>query len=147
MDKIAVEQANNIKITKDYSVFKRIKGNREVYPQHVKNLVESFKGNPDILSYNPVLVNDRFEVIDGQHRIAAAKKLNIPVYYIVHKKLGLKDIQGLNSGTKPWGPMDYAKCYAELGKISYQIYVDIAEDYPFGHDILRLVLSEGRCNY
>ncbi len=139
----------SIKSTQDYTIFKRIKGNRDIYKSHVKTLTEMFKYKPNTLSYNPVLVNDKLEVIDGQHRIEAAKKAKAPVYYIIQKDLGLKDIQALNSNTKPWGPIDYAKSYEELGKNDYRLYVDFAVvDFPgFSHDLYRHVLSQGRCNY
>lgn len=146
MEKVIVESKSDIKITKNYSSFKRLKGNRKLYPKHIKMLADAFKGKPDVLSYNPVVVNEKMQVIDGQHRIEAARKADIPVYYIMHKNLKLKDVQALNSGTKAWAPMDYALSYMELGKLDYQLYVDIAEDSPFSHDILRFVLSGGRCN-
>lgn len=144
---------NNLQIkkTQDYSIFNSIKGNREIQKSHVKNLTEAFSKNKakasTILSYNPILVNEQLEVIDGQHRLEAAKKLGIPVYYIISNGLNLKDTQNLNSNNKPWRPIDYAKAFSESGNPSYTIYLDFVEAFPrYNHDILRHVLSSGKSN-
>ena len=34
---------------------------------------------------SPILVNEKMEVIDGQHRLQAQKELNLPTYYIKNK--------------------------------------------------------------
>lgn len=101
MQTVKVENDTEVKMTKDYMRFKRIKGNRKLYPGHVEYLRQVLLDKPDMLSYNPILVNERFEIIDGQHRLIAAEKAEVPVYYIMHKNLKLRDIQALNSGTKP----------------------------------------------
>lgn len=135
----------NIKVTDDYKIFRRIKGNRQLSKSHIKNLVKVFEKDKNVLAYDPVLVNEELEVIDGQHRVEAAKLAKAPVYYIIYKGLKLKDVQALNSNTKPWTPMDYAVSYSENGDVNYQLYIDFALAYPFNHDVLRTVLSQNRC--
>lgn len=67
MQTVKVENDTEVKMTKDYMRFKRIKGNRKLYPGHVEYLRQVLLDKPDMLSYNPILVNERFEIIDGQH--------------------------------------------------------------------------------
>ena len=97
-----------IQKTQDYTLFRRIKGNRNVSQPHVKRLLEAIKNDPKTITYNPIVVNSKMEVIDGQHRLEAIKKVDLPVYYIIVDDLRLETVQKLNSGSKMWSPMDYA---------------------------------------
>lgn len=122
--------------TEDYTLFKRINGNRGVKSPHVKRLMLSFGSDRECLRNSPILVNDQWEVIDGQHRLAAAIALKYPVYYIKGNGLDLAEVQRLNSMTKVWTPMDYALSYAELGSVPYKHYLDFKKQYGLNHDIL-----------
>jgi ParB-like chromosome segregation protein Spo0J len=62
-------------------IFKHIKGNRIPNLKHVRRLVDSIKKYG--MKCNPILVNEQMEVIDGQHRLLAAKETNSFVYYII----------------------------------------------------------------
>lgn len=137
---------SEIHMTKEYSLFKRIKGNRELSQSHINNLVEVFTNKPDLLSYNPILVNEKMEVIDGQHRLAAAQEAGVEVFYIIHKSLDINDVQDLNSGTRHWGLMDYALSYKELGKLDYAIFVDMVQKYNVSHNVVLMVLSNEKSN-
>ncbi len=95
-----------IQSTKDYDIFKYIVSNREINQAHVNRLVKSIKNN-NLLHLNPVIVNLNMEVIDGQHRIAAAEILSIEIYYQVDEAVSKKDLSDLNSVKKNWSTMDY----------------------------------------
>ena len=58
--------------TEDLSIFKTLKGNREVKENRKQTLIESIDKHGYIT--NPIIVNERFEVIDGQGRLAACKE-------------------------------------------------------------------------
>lgn len=130
-----------IQSTQDYTLFKRISGNRIVSQPHVKRLLEAIKDNPQTITYNPIIVNERMEVIDGQHRLEAIKKVELPVYYIKVDDLGLETVQKLNSVSKMWSPMDYAKSFAENGNEDYKIYIDFKIRFKFNHDVIMKYLS------
>ena len=53
-----------IYVSHDYDKFTRVKGNRN--PKSAKKIIESINNVGYIL--NPILVNEKFEVIDGQNR-------------------------------------------------------------------------------
>lgn len=134
-----------ILMTENYSLFKSINGNRNVNKSHVKKLKESIQIDPKTIFLAPILVNEKYEIIDGQHRVEAIRELGLPIYYIQHKGLDLDTVQKLNSTAKQWQPIDYAKAYAISGKkfaINYQHYVD-AKDSEFGinHDSLLRYLA------
>ncbi|MBO9674445.1 MAG: ParB N-terminal domain-containing protein [Sphingobacteriaceae bacterium] len=92
--------------TKDYESFRYLLSNREVNKLHVGRLVKSIAKN-NLLHLNPVIVNPNMEVIDGQHRIAAAELLGVPVYYQIDNNVSKKDLSDLNSVKKNWSTMDY----------------------------------------
>lgn len=130
-----------IQSTQDYSLFKRIKGNRRVSQPHINRLLEAIKDDPETITYNPIIVNDDMEVIDGQHRLEAIKKVDLPVHYIKVKDLDLRAVQKLNSLSKMWSPMDYAKSFAENGNENYRIYIDFKARFKFNHDVCMRYLA------
>lgn len=87
---------NPVYCTRDYSIFKFSSLNRQVNEQHIKELVAAIKKNNQ-LDANPILVNSDFEIVSGQHRFLAAKKLNLPVYYIQKDSEDIPDIYFLTS--------------------------------------------------
>ena len=90
-----------MKTTLDYSVFKLIEHNRQVKVDN--RLIESIKRKGQLM---PIIVNSRFEVIDGQHRLQVLKMLNKPVDYII-RDLTHQDLIHINAHQKAWSPTDY----------------------------------------
>jgi hypothetical protein len=104
---------------------------------HVKKLKESIVIDPRTILFAPILVNEKYQVIDGQHRLEAIKQLGLPVYFIRHKGLGLDIVQKLNSNAKQWQPIDYARAYEQKGNKNYAYYVKAKESiYGINHDSL-----------
>lgn len=101
-----------------YDDFKRIKGNRIVNPSHLARLRKSI-AKKNLLHLNPIIVNEKMEVIDGQHRLTVCKHLGLPVYYIVGKGLSFNDIVQMNSNVSDWGIGDYLESYCEQGYDDY----------------------------
>ena len=98
----------NIMATYNYEQFKLLDGNRDV--KHFKKLVKSIM-EIGIL-YQPILVNELFEIVEGQGRYFALKKLGKPVIYTVQPGIGIKECRHLNSCSTNWGLKDYIHSYA-----------------------------------
>lgn len=135
-----------IEHTRDYSQFKTITGNRGVQKAHVKKLMTAIEQDPETIKFNPIIVNENMEVIDGQHRLEALKELarngvDQPAYYIVAPGRTLEDVQAINSGRKAWSPLDYAYSYVERGNRNYQRYLDLRKEFGINHDVLLVYLS------
>lgn len=132
-----------IRSTKDYSAFKTVKGNRQVRPAHVKKLKLAIEKDPGSIKYNPILINEDWEVIDGQHRLTAISQLDLDVYFVQVPGLKLEDVQKLNSLNKQWQPIDYAKAFAKIGNQNYARYVEVKEDreLSLNHDSLMRYLA------
>jgi hypothetical protein len=126
-----VEEHMKINLTRDYQKFKRIRGNREVIERHVKDLLRVMEEHPIMI---PIIVNAKMEVIDGQHRLEAYKRLKFPVPYINGGNLQLEDVQAINASARPWTPIDYARSYVELGNQHYKTYIEFRQKHDLGHD-------------
>ena len=78
---------NRIHYTKDYHVFTYLKGNRDVVNKHVRDLSGEIETRDLEI---PIIVNEKMEVCDGQHRLEAYKVLGKQVPYIIKEGLELE---------------------------------------------------------
>jgi hypothetical protein len=95
-----------IQSTNQYTLFGTIGSNREVDKKHVKRLAAAISEN-NLLHLNPIIVNSEMQVIDGQHRLQAAKLLNVPIFYVTDDGVNKGHIAALNTNQKNWATMDY----------------------------------------
>ncbi len=70
-----------IQSTKDYSIFRKMEGNRHIDRYHLKKLMAAIEKDNQ-LRVHPIIVNKEFFVIDGQHRLEVAKSLGLEIFYI-----------------------------------------------------------------
>jgi hypothetical protein len=126
------ESKIKIMVTKDYSIFKTQKGNRDVFQKDVKKVEDKILVN-NLLDYHPILVDSNMMVIDGQHRLEVAKKNNLYISFIKVKKekAGLKTTQSINTTGKAWTVRDFLKSYIELGCNEYIRFNNILNKYKF----------------
>lgn len=117
-----------IQKTTDYSMFKTIKGNRPVSLSHVNELISSISKR-NYLEQNPIIVNEQMEVVDGQHRLMAAKANKLPIYYIVVERASIEDVRHLNAVNRPWKMQEYIDSFAALGNQHYLWLRQFMESY------------------
>lgn len=103
--------------TNNYTIFKRMEGNRVVTAKRAKNIRKSIEEVGLIPS--PIVVNERMEVIDGQGRLEAIRQLGLPVFFVVIQGLGLAECVSMNVNSTPWTVKDYVESYAEIGNSNY----------------------------
>lgn len=115
--------------TTDYGMFKKLLGNRSVNSRQVNNIIKSIS-EVGVLP-QPILVNEKMEVVDGQNRLEAFKRLGCTVLFIVKEGLGVNDCIRMNMNNSKWKMDDYIDCFADLGNDSYVKLKKLAEDYPF----------------
>ena len=106
------QEVNKVYKTNDLSKFQNIKGNRPPNPQHIRRLTGSMKEHG--ILQNPIIVNESMDVIDGQHRLLAAKEANVGIYYIIVKGYSLSDVHVLNLNQKNWTKKDFMNGYADM---------------------------------
>jgi len=107
------QEVNKVYKTNDLSIFNRIKGNRPANPQHVKRLCDSIKTHG--ILQTPIIVNEKMYVIDGQHRLLAAKEVGSGIFFIIVKEYNLDEVRILNLNQKNWTKKDFMEGYANMG--------------------------------
>ena len=107
-------------ITEDLNRFELMRGNRPPNPQHVEQLAKNIEKFGMLC--NPILVNEDMQVIDGQHRLLAAKKTGVSIYYIIVKGYNLEQVKALNLKQKNWTKLDFLNSYADMGIEPY-VYI------------------------
>lgn len=127
---------NVIQQTTDYSQFKIISTNRDAKAGHVEKLKEGFAKFGNLTKVQPILVNEKFEIIDGQHRFLATEQLGEPVYYTMQPGLGIAEARSMNILHRSWTTDDYAQSYARAGDRNYIRYLAIKEDFGFSHSVV-----------
>jgi hypothetical protein len=129
--------------TTEYTKFKSLNGNRDLKQSNLRRIIESFK---DVYLFSPIIVNEKFQIIDGQHRFAAAQELGLPVYYIVAPGYGIKEVQILNTNSSDWGYTDYLHMYVTKKIPAYQLMQQFMEDFPdFGiKAVIKIITDNGK---
>ena len=123
--------AYNVYTTNDYSIFKRLPGNRDIPESRISKIVESIQSIGWV--HNPIIVNEKMEVIDGQGRLTALQRLKMPVEYVVAPGAGNKECIYMNMNMVNWKLPDFVKSYAEQGNENYQRLLSLMERYANGN--------------
>lgn len=109
-----------IKKTTDYTLFRKLEGNRDVRKKNalVKSITEM-----DLTMYSPIIVSEDFRIVDGQHRFEACKELGLPIYFLVMpSKNAERAMIVLNKCQSQWRNEEFFQynvkkvggCYSEL---------------------------------
>jgi hypothetical protein len=117
MSSHVLTQNMTVHITSDLSKFSAMDGNRPPNPQHIRRLADSIRVYGMLC--NPILINEKNEVIDGQHRLLAAKDVQSPIYYIKIDGYNLEQVHALNLNQKNWTTADFLQGYASMGLEDY----------------------------
>ena len=123
-----MQETFKVQSTKNYSLFQKLNGNREINQSNLNRIKESMQ--KELLPI-PVLVNHNYEVIDGQHRVAAATELKLPIYYMIVPGMDLNDVHTLNSIGKKFSFDDYLEGYAAAGLTHYKNALVFRNKYKF----------------
>ena len=125
------EKTYNVYVTKDYSIFKRLIGNRDIPESRISKIVESIQTIGWV--HNPIIVNEKMEVIDGQGRLTALQRLKMPIEYIIAEGAGNKECIYMNMNMVNWKLPDFIKSYAEQGNENYQRLLSLMQRYANGN--------------
>ena len=108
-------------VTRNYELFKKHPSNTPINETIVNKLVSSIE-QKNMLMLKPILVNEKMEVLDGQHRLEAAKKLSLPVYYIVQKDAQDMDMVLLNANQRTWKLADYHNFFVSQSRSGLLVF-------------------------
>jgi hypothetical protein len=133
------QKVTDVLVTRNYSMFKKLTDNRQIDEHHVKRLCISFREEHLI---TPIIVNEKYEVIDGQNRLAAAIETAMPVYYIVINGYGINQVSRLNSNMKNWTKKDYLNMYVVDDRKPYVEFKKFMDSFPaFGIQSCERILT------
>lgn len=102
----------NILREENLDKFQKFPGNRPTHKNNVQILKDAIQTN-NLLEQQPILINDNWQVLDGQHRLQAAKELKLPIYYTQKSDGNHEDIIILNQNKKNWKTEDFLRLYAD----------------------------------
>lgn len=136
-----MEIVGNIYKETDYSKFKKLPNNRDVLSGRIGRLKASI-GSKWIM--NPIIVNEKHEIIDGQGRYEACKTLSKPIYYIMVQGLGIDECRQLNKYNSTWSILDFAKSYAAAGFSSYIYLLDACRETKLSIGRVLRITNHGR---
>lgn len=114
--------------TKNYDLFKSLIDNREVKDRTTKKIIDSIKQVGYVT--NPVIVNEHYQVIDGQNRIEALRTLGLPVDYLIVEGAGIKHCRALNINQSNWTTKDWIRSYADGGNLNYKYLSELLKAFP-----------------
>lgn len=138
-----MDDVNQAQVTTNYDQFQLIESNREQNRGHIEALKRAFEEMGNLTRVQPILVNDRMEIVDGQHRFMACKELNEPIYFTKVSGLGINEARKMNILHRGWTIDDFARSYASTGDTNYQQYLEVKEDFGFNHSITLYYISAG----
>jgi hypothetical protein len=118
----------NVHETTDYAQFNMIVGNRSIKKLHLQKIIKSID-KQNLLDMNPIIVNKELEIIDGQHRLMAAKHLKVPIFYYIRDKFDVESIALLQTQLR-WKAEEYIHLYATADGnehyIKLQDYIEVS---------------------
>lgn len=119
-----------IQVTKDYRLFKRSDENRPLDMSKHRNLEAQMKRYGFLPTFPAVCFRDKkgnLIVKDGQHRLAIAETLGLPVYWVEASEDF--DIADINSTARTWTINDYVQRFAAAGIKDYADAIAFAGSY------------------
>lgn len=124
-----VESHLKVYVTKNYSLFHTVRGNRLISPKNKKAKEKTMLEIAKEDFGTPILVDSSFGLIDGQHRYEARKQLNWPIYYMVVPEVTLKEIQVMNSAQTNWTMADFIWSLSDMGNENYSRFIEMYNKY------------------
>lgn len=128
-----------IECTKDYDSFKQFESNRQVSKKHLQTLIQDPTFSEKFFT-SPIIVDSNLYIIDGLHRFFAAKKLNIPIFYIIDPTATEDDINIRNTQKRQWERVNYIRFFAEKNP-SYHLIKDLMEKHSINANFILAVIE------
>lgn len=128
--------------TKDYDLFKFIIGNREISKKLLK--MKKYMNTTDENEYGfcaPLIVNEKYEIIDGQHRFELCKKNNQPIRYIIIENSDLETVKKCNAINNAWSQVDMLNSLAASGDADSIVLKYYASTYELTDWIAYVLLT------
>lgn len=148
MKKIKIDYTKLIsKTTYNYKMFKFLDGiNRPLSEAAIARIYHEMKDHGWV-GFG-IMVNENFEVIDGQHRLKAAERLGIKVHYTIFPGYNHEEMTLINLNTEKFPLKAILAKYVTLSAIeggysSYLILKSFIDMYEFSLPFAGMLLTKG----
>jgi len=139
--KAPTEVRGKVYQTYNYNLFTFVKGNREPNQAWINKLAEKMKaGFIDV----PIVVNSKYQILDGQHRYFACMQLEKPITFYVSDDAEDLHVAHINADSKKFTTTNYMDFFAIRGNQHYKYVKYLAEKKNLGTEVAILALSR-RC--
>jgi len=118
-----IDEKKEIIKSTDYQLLKIIDGNREIKSHHINALARAIQKD-NLLHIEPILVNEKMEILDGQHRYKAAELIRVPYYYRIVNDAENSSIGILNTNRKNWTLVEFASFYSKVNNNKHYIKLE-----------------------
>ena len=123
---------SNVYYTEHLDQFRRISTNREI-GKRVKHIVNSMK--KDGVLFQPIIVDTHGYVIDGEHRLFAARQLGFGIYFVVDERCTTiekseKMMITFNKYQESWKKLSFLDSNIKAGKIHYINLGKFMNEFP-----------------
>lgn len=118
----------SVKFTTNLDMFKLMKNNRPVNHSRVKKIYQSMMENG--LLVQPITVNKRMEIIDGQHRYHSSKLSGLGIYYIQVDNYDEEQVILTNTNSQSWSRKDFLTYYVSKENRNYIKLRDFMKEFP-----------------
>jgi len=133
---IKVSEKSRILVSKDYSMFEF--PDFKVSSKHMEEMKSSIQ-KKNLLPDYPILVDDKYSIIEGRYRFLACYDLRLPVYYKIaevtelkdaisikhiHKNIHFEDVVNMYASMEPYGNILKLKEEVDLSIYSIILAID-----------------------
>jgi len=132
----------------DHSKFKFLETNRPIKQPHVDKLIGLLNEPKGQLL--PVVINEHYEVMEGQHRVKACIALKIPVMCIKIEGLTIEDVIDMNTTQDGWKFNDYLHSHSHESRPNHGEYLKMKkflEEYQLSSTVCLWLLSGDNHDY
>ena len=119
------EKLLSVKVTNNYSKFNNILGNRNLRDHNCLKLLQSIQKKYLLI---PIMCNEKYEIIDGQHRFEVCRHLNLPIYYYIVPNYNIEEVKTANLISCNWNLDDYMNLFTSVGKSDYINFKELKID-------------------
>ena len=117
--------------TRDYDRFVFVHSNRVIKRKRVLDW-KRILSVKNLMHCMPLVANRSYQLLDGQHRLTAARELGIPVNYTISDSMGVEDIADANSKGHGWKSTDHIHHYACMENRDYMMLETFLDKYKIG---------------
>ncbi len=113
--------------TYDYNAFSLLDQGLNRGVDHWMSIVKSMARCPMM---DPCIVNENFQIIDGQNRFFARRYLGLPIEYIIRPGYDVVHARNYNTTSKNWSKTDFVTSYCAEGLENYVKLEQLYLKYP-----------------